>query len=449
MSKPKTAETLRLGYQSLTRIFQNDEMNYPAAVSLWQEVRDKGVLGLVAELSDAASIEMTERFGAHNYHPLSVNIVRAKGVYAYDGEGKEYIDCIGCYSAVAQGHLSEFITRTASEQMSKLTLVSRAMYTSELALFLKAICHYTEMDMACPMNTGAEAVETAIKLARKWAYSIKGVPNDRAEIIVAEDNFHGRTTTIVGFSTEEQYKAGFGPFTPGFKVVPFADLDAVREAITPNTAAMLMEPIQAEGGIIIPPDGFMANLRKLCAENNVLLIWDEIQTGFCRTGRRFAWMHEEAKPDLICLGKALGGGLYPVAAVAGCERVMSVFEPGDHGSTFGGNPLGAVIAIAAMAELETQNLADASTKMGSALQDGFRAIGSPLVQDVRGMGLLVGLEVREGTDTAKLTDAFLEVGLLTKETRHRTFRFAPPLVVTRPVVDEIVGRTAQALATLS
>ncbi len=419
------------------------------AKTIWQDILENGVRKVVEDLSDAQAIEMTERFGTHNYHPLPVNVVRAKGAYAYDGDGKEYIDCIGCYSAVAHGHLSEFITKSVVEQLDKVTLVSRAMYTSELALFLKGICEYTDMDLACPMNTGAEAVETAIKLARKWAYTVKGVPKDKAEIIVAQDNFHGRTTTIVSFSTEKQYNEQFGPFGPGFKIVPFGDIDAVKAAITPNTCAVLMEPVQAEGGIIFPPPGYMAELRKVCTANNVLLIWDEIQTGFARTGKKFAWMHEDAKPDMMCLGKALGGGIFPVAAVVGLEPVMKVFVPGDHGSTFGGNPVGCVVALAAMAEMEQKDFCANSEKMGALLLSKLKALPHKCIEDVRGQGLLIGLEVLEGTDTKKLSKAFVEQGILTKETRNRTFRFAPPLIVDEKLIDQIVAKTSKALDAVS
>lgn len=399
----------------------------------------------IAELSDAEAIRITEQYGAHNYHPLPVNLVRAEGVYAWDGSGKRYLDCIGSYSAVANGHLSPYIVGVLKAQLDKVTLTSRAVYTSEMALFLKHICEFTGMDMACPMNTGAEAVETAIKLARKWAYTVKGVAADRAEIITAQDNFHGRTTTIVSFSTEAQYKEHFGPLTPGFLTVPFGDLAAVEAAITPNTAAILLEPIQAEGGILFPPDGFMANLRKLCDQHRVLLIWDEIQTGFCRTGKRFAWEHEAAKPDLMCLGKALGGGIMPVSAVVGSREVMSVFTPGDHGSTFGGNPLAAVVAMAAMREMDDLGLADRSARLGLRMKDALRGMNHPAVEDVRGRGLLVGLEFREGTDTKRLSKAFLEEGILTKETRSRTFRFAPPLTITDAELDEGIAAIARAM----
>jgi ornithine--oxo-acid transaminase len=300
--------------------------------------------------------------------------------------------------------------------------------------------------MVCPMNTGAEAVETAIKLARKWAYTKKGVPKDQAEIIVCEDNFHGRTTTIVGFSSEAKYKEGFGPFTPGFKTIPFGDANALRAAITPNTAAFLCEPIQAEGGILIPPDGWLAEVRNVCDENNVLLVWDEIQTGFCRTGRKFAWQYEEAKPDIVAVGKPLGGGLLPVSAAIGRRDVMEVFTPGDHGSTFGGNPLAAVTALTALAEMEVNDYAGRSFELGARLMEGLRGLNNPKVVEIRGKGLLVGMEVADDVDSKVLTKSFIECGILTKETRSRTFRFAPPLVVEEPMIDEIVARTAKALA---
>lgn len=399
----------------------------------------------IERLTDAEAIALNEQYGTHNYHPLPVNIVRARGVHAWDGTGKEYIDCVGSYSAVATGHLHERITAAVIMQLEKLTLTSRAVYTSELGIFLEELCRYTQMDMACPMNTGAEAVETALKLARKWAYTVKGVPNDQAEIIVASENFHGRTITIVGFSSEANYKAGFGPFPAGFKTVPFDDLDALRNAITPNTAAVLLEPIQAEGGILIPHDGYMAGVRQICDENNVLLIWDEIQVGFCRTGKPFTWMHEDAKPDMICLGKALGGGLYPVAAVAGQKHVMSVFKPGDHGSTFGGNPLAAIVGLASIESLEAMDLAGLSERSGALMKRKFEELNHPAVKEVRGKGLLIGVEVNEYVDSEKLTEAFLAEGILTKETRHRTFRFAPPLVIQESTIHEIVERTQRAL----
>ncbi|HJP82178.1 MAG TPA: ornithine--oxo-acid transaminase [Fimbriimonadaceae bacterium] len=412
----------------------------------WERITRDGVLNYVDRLDDSQSIEWSEQYGTHNYHPLPVNLVRAEGIRVYDGEGNEYIDCIGSYSAVAHGHLSPFIVKTVQKQLEKLTLVSRAVYSSELAAFLKAICDYCELDMACPMNTGAEAIETCIKLARKWGYVKKGVATDRAEIIVAEGNFHGRTTTIVGFSSEPQYRELFGPYGPGFKTVPFGDASAIEAAITENTVAVMMEPIQAEGGIIVPYDGFLHDVCDICARHNVLVIWDEIQTGFARTGRRFVWNHEDAKPDLLAVGKPLGGGLFPVSAAVGKQDVMDVFEPGDHGSTFGGNPLGSVIAIAALAEMENSGLAARAEKMGNRLMNGFRAIGSDNVKEVRGRGLLIGLEV-QNVDGAALTQAFLNERVLTKETRHHTFRFAPPLTIQESEVDEVIARVSRALAT--
>jgi len=403
----------------------------------------------IEALSDAEAIALNEQYGTHNYHPLHVNIVRAKDVYAWDGTGKEYIDCVGSYSAVAHGHLHPTLISAVNKQLHKLTLTSRAVYTSELGLFLKELCEYTDMDMACPMNTGAEAVETALKLARKWAYTVKGVPENQAEIIVAAENFHGRTITIVGFSSEENYKKGFGPFPAGFKTVPFGDIEAVKAAITPNTAAILMEPIQAEGGILFPPAGFMAELRQVCNEQNVLLIWDEIQTGFCRTGKKFAWQHEDALPDLVCLGKALGGGLYPVSAVAGQSHVMKVFKPGDHGSTFGGNPLACIVGLVAMDQLNSMDLAGRSARLGKLMTDTIVGWNHPCVEDVRGRGLLVGLEVVSSVDSARLTQEFLDRGVLTKETRHRTFRFAPPLTIPEDVVMELLGRIKAALDSAS
>ena len=401
------------------------------------------------EMSDEQAVALNEQYGAHNYHPLPVNIVAAKGIYAYDGHGKEYIDCIGSYSAVANGHLSEYVVAAAKRQLEKLTLTSRAVYTSELGLFLKELCDFTGMEMACVMNTGAEAVETALKLARKWAYSVKSVPAEKAEVIAFENNFHGRTIAIVGFSTEEPYKDGFGPFPAGFKVIPFGDIESLRKAIGPNTAAVLAEPIQAEGGILFPPDGWLEAVRKLCSEQNVLLMWDEIQTGFCRTGKRFAWEHEDAKPDLMCLGKALGGGVMPVSAVVGRKDVVGVFKPGDHGSTFGGNPLASVVAIAAMEEMKSLRLAEKSAELGLRLLQGIRALPHECIEDVRGRGLLVGMEVKEGTDTKKLSVAFLDCGILTKETRSRTFRFAPPLIISEEQVDQILKRTELALNQVS
>jgi len=405
-------------------------MTTTTANSMWQDIAQNGVQSLVKRISDAESIAITEQYGAHNYKPLPLNIVRGDGAKVWDGDGKMYLDCIGAYSAVAHGHLSPTVVEALKTQLDTVAVTSRAVYSSEVALFLKGLAEYTGLDMVCPMNTGAEAIETCIKLARKWAYTVKGVPKDQAEIIVCQDNFHGRTTTIVGFSTEEGYKDGFGPFTPGFKVIPFGDIEALKAAITPNTAAFLAEPIQAEGGILIPPDGYLAQVREVLTANNVLLIWDEVQTGFCRTGTRFAWQHEDAKPDLMAVGKPLGGGILPVSAAVGRRDVVSVFQPGDHGSTFGGNPLGAVVALAALAEMEVHDYAGLSKRLGDVFIARLRQISIPQVIDIRGRGLLIGLEVDETVDTKALSKAFLKNGLMTKETRNRTFRFTPPISIT-------------------
>jgi ornithine--oxo-acid transaminase len=413
--------------------------------SLWEEIAQDGVKSVVDKLSDSESMEMTERYGAHNYHPLPVNVTSGDGAVVYDGNGKRYIDCIGAYSAVAHGHLNKAVLDATREQLDSLTLTSRATYASELALFLKGLADYADMDMVCPMNTGAEAVETAIKLARKWGYTKKGIPEDQAEFLVCTDNFHGRTTTIVGFSTEEQYKRGFGPFTPGFKLVPFGDIEAIKQAITPNTCAFLAEPIQAEGGIIIPPDGFLAELRQVLSDNNTLLIWDEVQTGFCRTGKKFAWMYEDAKPDLLAVGKPLGGGVMPVSAALGSREVMEVFEPGDHGSTFGGNPLGCVVALAALAEMEVKDYCGRAKRLGERMMSAFRQFDFPFIKDLRARGLLVGLEVDETVDSHKLGDEFVKNGILTKETRSRTFRFTPPIIMTDEQMDEVLEGVEKSL----
>lgn len=416
--------------------------------TLWQDIQTHGVGYVVDKLTTQESIYNAEHFGTKNYKPLPVNVVRAEGSRVWDSEGREFIDCIGAYSAVAHGHLSPAVKRAVIEQLDRVTLVSRAFYSAEVGLFLRALAEYAELDVVCPMNTGAEANETCIKLARKWAYTVKGVPDNQAEIIVCTDNFHGRTTTIVGFSSEEGYKKHFGPFTPGFKIIPFGDIEALKAAITPNTAAFFAEPIQAEGGILIPPPGYMEQVRKLCTKENVLLCWDEVQTGFCRTGKKFAWMYEDAEPDLLAVGKPLGGGMFPVSAAIGKRHVMDVFKPGDHGSTFGGNPMGAAIALAALAEMETQHYAERATRLGEILVDGLKQLNSPLIKEIRARGLLVGIEVHDQVDSYALTHALIHEGLVTKETRHRTFRLTPPIVIDEATIREIVVRFGRALASV-
>ncbi|MBS1701803.1 MAG: ornithine--oxo-acid transaminase [Armatimonadetes bacterium] len=418
--------------------------------NFWQDVLQQGFRHLAEDLSLDQVKELFQNYSTHNYKPLPVNLVKGDGIRVWDEKGNEYLDFIGTYSATAHGHLNPTVVKALKDQLDEVAVVSRAFYNAEVGLFCRALADYSSLDMVCPMNSGAEANETCIKLARKWAYTIKGVPEDQAEIIVFQDNFHGRTTTIVGFSTEEAYKAHFGPFTPGFKVVPYGDIDAVRRAITPNTAAILGEPIQAEGGIIIPPDGFMADLRKVCTENNVLLIWDEVQTGFCRTGKRFAWQYEDAKPDLLAVGKPLGGGLLPVSAAVGRREVMEVFQPGDHGSTFGGNPLAAAVAVTALAVMEQDDFAGNSTKMGDLMMSQLRDLPFDQIIEVRGRGLLIGFEIDDTVDTSKLSVNLTKNGILTKETRHRTFRLTPPLTITEEIVSDAVVRIRKAFeATLS
>jgi ornithine--oxo-acid transaminase len=408
------------------------------------QIRETGLAELAARMTHEECVETTNQYCTHNYHPIDVTIVEGKGPWVTDDRGRVYIDCVGCYSALAFGHRPEKILAAMQEQGERLHLTGRAVYTRELALFLKALCEFTNTDMACPMNSGTEAVETAIKIARRWAYNVKGVPQDKAEIITAAENFHGRSTAIVGFSSEDNYRAGFGPFPPGFISIPFGDIAAVEAAITPNTAAVLMEPIQAEGGILIPPDGFMRDLRALCTKHNVLLIWDEVQTGFCRTGYRFAWQHEDSEPDMMCLGKALGGGVMPISAVVGKRTVMEVLNPGSHGSTFGGNPLACAAAIAALVEFSSGEYEPRCKRLGDLLMKNLRDRKHPIVEEIRGRGLLIGVEVEPGHDDES-TAAFLRNGILTKETRHRTFRLAPPLNIDEELVTAITNRVHKAL----
>ena len=415
-----------------------------STTNFWQNVIDKGLRSLAAELTLDQVKELFHDYSTNNYKPLPVNLIKGDGIRVWDEKGNEYLDFIGTYSATAHGHLNPTIVKALKDQLDSVAVVSRAFYNAEVGLFCKALADYSELDMVCTMNTGAEAVETCIKLARKWAYTVKGVPKDQAEIIVFANNFHGRTTTIVGFSTEQAYKSNFGPYGPGFKVVPFGDIQAVRDAITPNTTAILGEPIQAEGGILIPPDGFMAELRKVCTENNVLLIWDEVQTGFCRTGKRFGWQFEDAKPDLIAVGKPLGGGLLPVSAAVGTKEVMSVFQIGDHGSTFGGNPLASAVAVTALAVMETEDFAGKSERMGNLLRAKLSELPFDQIVDIRGRGLLIGFEVDDSVNTASLSANLIKNGILTKETRNKTFRLTPPLTISEDIVSEAVNRIGAA-----
>jgi ornithine--oxo-acid transaminase len=372
-------------------------------------------------------MELEDRYGAHNYHPLGLVIAEAKGAWVTDVEGRRYLDCLSAYSAVNQGHNHPHILKALIEQASRVTLVSRAFYNDKLGGFYEKLTRFTGMPKVLPMCTGAEAVETAVKAARKWGYKVKGVAENQAEIIVCEGNFHGRTTTVVSFSTEAQYRDGFGPFTPGFKVIPYGDAAALEAAIGPNTVGFLLEPIQGEAGIIVPPAGFLQKAAALCKANNVLLMLDEIQTGLGRTGKLFAYQHEGVTPDVLVLGKALSGGFYPVSAMLAREDVMSVFHPGDHGSTFGGNPLGCAVAIAALEVIENEALAERAATLGEKVFERLRALKSPYITEVRGKGLMVGIELN--TAARPFCEALWARGVLCKETHHKVIRFAPPLVV--------------------
>ncbi len=382
-----------------------------------------------APLKTADYVALEEKFGANNYHPLDIVIEKAEGAWVYDVEGKKYLDCLASYSAVNQGHCHPKILKTLQEQASKVTLTSRAFRNDQLPLLYKELIEITGLGgfQVLPMNSGAEAVETAVKMARKWGYTKKGIPNNQAEIIVCENNFHGRTTTVISFSTEPQYKEGFGPFTPGFKVVPFGDAEALRKAITPNTCAFLLEPIQAEAGILIPPDGYLKEVEAICRENNVLLMIDEIQTGLGRTGKMFAFHHDNVQPDVVVIGKALSGGFYPVSAALAKPEVMGVFNPGDHGSTYGGNPLGCAVARTALRVLVEEDLVNRSARLGEMFVNQLKTIQSPHIREVRGKGLLIGLEL--DTKARPYCEALKEEGVLCKETHDFVIRFAPPLTV--------------------
>jgi len=378
-------------------------------------------------------IELEELYGAHNYHPLDVVIERAEGVWVYDVEGNRYLDCLASYSAVNQGHCHPAILQALREQANKVTLTSRAFRNDQLPLLLQELHELTGFAMALPMNSGAEAVETAIKAARKWGYQVKGIPDGSAEIIVCANNFHGRTVTIVSFSTDEQYREGFGPFTPGFKVIPFGDAGALREAITPNTCAFLVEPIQGEAGIIIPPEGFLKQAAAICRENNVLLIADEIQSGLGRTGKLFAFMHDGVRPDVVIIGKALSGGFYPVSAVLASKDVLGVFHPGDHGSTFGGNPLACAVARAALRVLVEEKLIQRSAELGEYFLNQLRTLRSPHLREVRGKGLWIGIVLN--VPARPYCEALKCERVLCKETHEYVIRVAPPLIITHEEID--------------
>jgi ornithine--oxo-acid transaminase len=395
-------------------------------------------------MNGPALLEM--RFAAPNYAPFPVTIVRGKGVYLWDENGQRYIDMMGAYSAASFGHCHPRLVQALTDQARQLDTISRAYFNDRLGAFLARACTLTGMDSALPMNSGAEAVETALKAARKWAYKVKGVPADQAEIIAAEGNFHGRTISIVGFSSVPQYRDGFGPFPPGFKLVPFGDAQALEAAITPNTAAFLVEPIQGEGGINVPPPGYLADVERICRAHRVLLLCDEIQTGLGRTGRLLACQHDGVKPDGVMLGKALGGGLLPVSLFLARREVMDVFKPGDHGSTFGGNPIAAAVGLAALETLIDEKLIERAARVGAHLLDRLGSIRSPIIREVRGRGLFAGVELdRNFASATAVVTRLLPVGVLTKDTHRNTIRFAPPLIVDESQIDWAVDRVAEIL----
>jgi len=375
-------------------------------------------------------IAVEDKYGAHNYHPLDVVINKAKGIWVWDVDGRKYLDFLSAYSAVNHGHNHPRIIKALIDQVRKVTLTSRAFRNDQWPMLAKELCSMAGYDMVLPMNSGAEAIETAVKTARKWGYQKKGIPQDQAEIIVCENNFHGRTVTVISFSTEPLYRKDFGPFTPGFKVIPFNDTEALEKAITPNTAAFLVEPYQAEAGILIPSPGYLKKVREICTKNNVLFIADEIQTGLGRTGKLFAFEHEKAKPDMVVIGKSLGGGCYPISAVLATADVMNVFRPGEHGSTFGGNPLACAVARESLRVFKEEKLIPNSAKMGRYFMAKLRTIKSRHIKEVRGQGLLIGVELfPEAGGARRFCEALKDAGLLCKETHDNVIRFAPPLII--------------------
>ena len=391
-------------------------------------------------------IELENKYGAHNYKPLDVVLSRGEGVWVWDVDGKKYLDCLSAYSAVNQGHCHPKIKQAMIDQLEKLTLTSRAFRNDQLPLYCQEICEMTHSHKILPMNSGAEAVETVIKTVRKWGYLNKGVPEDQAEIIVCANNFHGRTITIVGFNTEESNRAGFGPFTPGFKIIPFGDAQALEKAVTPNTVGFLVEPIQGEAGVIIPPAGYLRECRDICHKNNVVLILDEIQTGLGRTGKMLAEEHDGIEADLTLVGKALSGGFYPVSAVLSNTEVMSVLQPGEHGSTFGGNPLACAVARTALKVLIEEGLIENAEKLGEYFLNSLKQLNNPLIEAIRGKGLFIAVEFKsEAGGARQYCEQLKEKGILCKETHDNIIRFAPPLVITKEDIDWAMEKIATVL----
>ncbi len=398
------------------------------------------------KLSTQDYIALEDQYNAHNYKPLDTVITRAEGVWVWDVEGHKYLDCLSAYSAVNQGHCHPRIVQAMVEQAQKLALTSRAFRNDQLPLLAKELCALTGYEMMLPMNSGTEAVETALKAARKWGYTVKGVTDEQAEIITCSGNFHGRTVTIISFSPDEQYRDGFGPFTPGFKLIPYGDAGALERAITPNTVAFLVEPIQGEGGVVVPPEGYIRRAREICTRNNVLMMADEIQTGLGRTGKLLACEHEGVRPDVVALGKALSGGMYPVSAVLASREVLGVFQPGDHGSTFGGNPLACAVAREALKVIVEENLCQRSAELGEYLLARLREIESPHVALCRGKGLFVGIVLKpEAGGARRFCEALKERGVLAKDTHETVIRLAPPLVITQEELDWALERIAEVL----
>jgi ornithine--oxo-acid transaminase len=410
---------------------------------------------VLADLTDTTEpktqdlIALEERYGAHNYHPLDVVIQRAEGVWVWDIEGRKYLDFLAAYSAVNQGHCHPVILQALLDQARAVTLTSRAFRNDQLGPFYRQICELSGFAKFLPMNTGAEAVETALKTARKWGYQVKGIPAGKAEIIAFGNNFHGRTITIISFSTEELYRHEFGPFTPGFRVLPYGDAEAVAAAMNPNTAAVLVEPIQGEAGIVVPPDGYLKRLREITTEHRALLVCDEIQSGLGRTGKLFAYEHEGVRPDVVIVGKALSGGFYPVSGILADDPVMGVFKPGEHGSTYGGNPMAAAVARAALRVLVDEKMVERSAELGPYFMDRLKEIPSQHVKEVRGKGLWIGIELhREAGGARRFCEALQHEGLLCKETHDHVIRIAPPLTIQKAEIDWAVERLAKVLTTL-
>jgi ornithine--oxo-acid transaminase len=393
-------------------------------------------------------IELEDEYGAHNYHPLDVVLTKGDGVWVYDVDGNKYLDCLSAYSALNQGHNHPKIKQAMTDQLDRLTLTSRAFRNDKLGLLYKKLSDMTGYEMSLPMNSGAEAVETAIKIARKWAYVVKGIPRYEAEIIVAEGNFHGRTTTIISFTTTEEYKQDFGPFTPGFKVVKYGDVEEIKSAITENTAAIMLEPLQGENGIIVPPQGYLKEVKRICEQNNILFIADEIQSGLGRTGALFACDHEDVRPDMVVIGKALSGGFYPVSAVLSDKSILGLFNPGEHGSTFGGNPLGAAVAIAALEVIEEENLIQKAREHGKYIMDYLEEIPKKNIMDIRGKGLLIGVELKHELGGARrFAEILQKKGILIKETHVHILRLAPPLIIDKETIDWMLPIIREVLLT--